>query len=124
MLVLVCVPISNKRQGTSAISFAVLNLRSYGLRSGWPFVTRLAEEQPDVVFCQIDVGASPANTALAMEKVLTKAESVRRDAHPVLRGGAKFPCFTLHTAPGLHPTRLVTGLDACTGNARLSCSSS
>ena len=34
---------------------------------------------------------------------------LRRNAKPVLRGGAKFPAFSLHMAPSLQPLQLFTG---------------
>ncbi len=47
---------------------------------------RLATERKDVPFLLLDVEASPTNRALAMEKALTKPQSQRRTAKPVLRG--------------------------------------
>ena len=44
-------------------------------------------------FLLLDVETSPTNRALAMEKALTKPQSQRRTAKPVLRG--KLRSFTI-----------------------------
>jgi hypothetical protein len=72
----------------------------------------MAAERPDVPFLLVDVEASGANRALAMEKALMRPSSQRRGAKPVLRDGAKFPAFSLHLAPALQPARMLTGSSA------------
>ena len=47
---------------------------------------RLAAERVDVPFLLLDVEASATNRTLAMEKAMTKPQSQRRTAKPVLRG--------------------------------------
>lgn len=71
--------------------------------------SRMAAERPDVPFLLLDVEASAANRALAMEKTLTKPTSQRRGAKPILRGKAKFPAFSVHLAPSMQPLQLFTG---------------
>ncbi len=70
---------------------------------------RMAAERPDVPFMLLDVEASAANRALAMEKTLTKPTSQRRGAKPILRQEAKFPAFSIHLAPSMQPLQLFTG---------------
>lgn len=60
-------------------------------------------------FLLLDVEASAANRALAMEKTMTKPTSQRRGAKPILRGEAKFPAFSVHLAPSMQPLQLFTG---------------
>lgn len=69
----------------------------------------MAAERPDVPFMLLDVEASAANCALAMEKTMTKPTSQRRGAKPILRNEAKFPAFSLHLAPSMQPLQLFTG---------------
>jgi hypothetical protein len=65
-----------------------------------------------VAFFTLDVEASSANTAFALEKVMKKPESRRAGAKPLLRSGAKFPCITLHQLPSLQPVATLAGPDA------------
>ena len=70
---------------------------------------RLAAERADVPFLLLDVEVSATNKALAMEKALTKPQSQRRTAKPVLRGALhklSYPHTNEH-APDLRPKRLL-----------------
>lgn len=57
---------------------------------------RLAARFKSVAVMHVDVEHSMANKMLAYEKVLTRSESRRRGAKPVVRNGHKFPCLTVH----------------------------
>lgn len=64
---------------------------------------RLAARFPGAAITLLDVEGSMANKLLAYEKVLTRSESRRRGAKPVLRSGQHFPCITLHEPSNLVP---------------------
>lgn len=51
----------------------------------------------------LDVEVSMANKLLAYEKVLTRSESRRRGAKPVVRNNHTFPCLTVHNPSDLNP---------------------
>jgi hypothetical protein len=68
-----------------------------------------ATAHPGAAFFSLDVEASPANTALALEKVMRKPESRRVGAKPALRSGERFPCITLHYLPSLQPWATLAG---------------
>lgn len=70
---------------------------------------RLAAGKPQVAMLRVDVDASPANTAFAMEKVMERPSARREGAKPVLRMGRKFPAFTVHHPPDLHPVEVISG---------------
>lgn len=72
-------------------------------------VDRLAVQYPTAVVARVDVELTPANKALAMEKIMVRAQARREGAMPVLRLGAKFPAVSLHYAPNLQPAQLLTG---------------
>lgn len=72
-------------------------------------VDRLALQYPTAVVARVDVELTPANKALAMEKIMVRAQARREGAMPVLRLGAKFPAVSLHYAPNLQPAQLLTG---------------
>lgn len=70
---------------------------------------RLAKSHPHITMLRVNVDASPANTFLAMEKVMEKPNARRDGAKPVLRMGRKFPAFTVHHPPDLQPVDIVSG---------------
>lgn len=51
----------------------------------------------------LDVEGSMASKLFAYEKVMTRAESRRRGAKPVLKDNRRFPCLTLHEPSNLMP---------------------
>ncbi len=67
----------------------------------------------------VDIGRHPPNWSFAMEKVMTKPESNRQGAKPVLKDGRKWPCFTVHVAPDLQPVEVLAGAHAVTSVRRL-----
>lgn len=74
-------------------------------------INNMARRYPDMAFLRLDVTDGSANTAFALEKVLTAPEARRRGARPMLRGGARWPCFTLHDY-ALQPVAQLTGAGA------------
>ncbi|KAL4436621.1 hypothetical protein ABPG75_003760 [Micractinium tetrahymenae] len=63
-------------------------------------------------FFTLDVEASSANTAFALEKVMRKPDSRRAGAKLVLKSGDKLPCITLHYLPSLQPVQTLAGPSA------------
>lgn len=57
---------------------------------------RLAARFRSVAIMKLDVECSMANKLLAYEKVLTRSESRRKGAKPVVRNNQNFPCLTVH----------------------------
>ncbi len=51
----------------------------------------------------LDVEGSMPNKLLAYEKVLTRSESQRRGAKPIVRDNRSFPCLTVHDPSNLQP---------------------
>ena len=70
---------------------------------------RLAAEHPGVLVARLDVEISPANRALAMEKVMKQAHCRRQGAKPILRNEGRFPAISVHYASNLQPAELLTG---------------
>lgn len=66
----------------------------------------------DTVVVHVDIGTHPANWSFAMEKVMAKPEARRAGAKPVLKNGQKWPCFTVHSSPNLHPRETIAGTHA------------
>jgi G3E family GTPase len=66
----------------------------------------------DALVVHVDIGSHPPNWSFAMEKVMTKPESNRQGAKPILKDGRKWPCFTVHHAPELQPVETVAGSHA------------
>jgi len=66
----------------------------------------------EALVIHVDIGNHPPNWSFAMEKVMKKPESNRQGAKPVLKDGRKWPCFTVHTAPGLQPVETLAGAHA------------
>ena len=73
----------------------------------------------DALVIHVDIGSHPPNWSFAMEKVMTKPESNRQGAKPVLKDGRKWPCFTVHIAPDLQPVETVAGAHAINSIAKL-----
>ena len=69
----------------------------------------MAVQHHAVAFFTLDVEASSANSAFALEKVLRKAESRRAGAKPLLKSHDKLPCITLHYLPSLQPVAMLAG---------------
>ena len=63
----------------------------------------------EVALIHVDIAGNHPNWSFAMEKVMTRPEARRPGAKPVLKHGAKWPCFTVHTAPQLQPFEIFTG---------------
>ena len=69
----------------------------------------LAVQYPKAVILRVDVDVSFGNRTLAMEKVMERAHARREGAKPILRMGARFPAISVHYAPNLQPSQLLTG---------------
>jgi hypothetical protein len=69
-------------------------------------------EGKEVALIHVDIAGNHPNWSFAMEKVMTRPEARRPGAKPILKHGAKWPCFTVHTAPQLHPFETFTGNNA------------
>jgi G3E family GTPase len=67
----------------------------------------------------VDIGSHPPNWSFAMEKVMTKPESNRQGAKPVLKDSRKWPCFTVHVAPDLQPIEMLAGAHAVNSARKL-----
>eukprot|EP00890_Picochlorum_soloecismus_P003196 jgi/Picsp_1/3878/NSC_01390-R1_cobalamin synthesis protein p47k len=63
----------------------------------------------DVALIHVDIAGNHPNWSFAMEKVMTRPEARRQGAKPILKHGAKWPCFTVHVAPQLQPFETFTG---------------
>lgn len=74
-----------------------------------PFIHGIASKYPLIQVFTVNVEASLANMAFAMEKVMERPSARREGAKLVLKMGRKFPCFTMHVAPSLQPTRVLAG---------------
>jgi G3E family GTPase len=72
----------------------------------------LACQFPSVDFLILDVESSFGNSSLAYQKVLELPAARRANARPVVKNGGKFPCFTVHYAPSLHPAATLSGSTA------------
>ncbi|KAF8071330.1 yciC [Scenedesmus sp. PABB004] len=75
----------------------------------------LAAAHPGLPVVRVDVAASDANRALALEKVMEAPQAWRkggRKFQPVPRSGEKWPCATLHVAPLLQPAQEFSGAGA------------
>ena len=64
---------------------------------------RLAARFRSVAVMNLDVESSMANKLLAYEKVLTRSESRRKGAKPIVRDNQNFPCLTVHDPCNLNP---------------------
>lgn len=60
----------------------------------------------------IDIAKYYPNWSFAMEKVMRPPEASRPGAKPILKNGAKWPCFSTHSVPQLHPLEIIAGKDA------------
>ena len=58
---------------------------------------------------ELDVEHSMANKLFSYEKVLTRSESRRKGAKPVVRDNKQFPCLTVHDPSNPLP-RYVQGI--------------
>jgi len=65
---------------------------------------RLAGRFLGVAVMKLDVEGSMASKLFSYEKVLTRGESRRRGAKPVVKNNQSFPCFTLHQPCNLVPS--------------------
>ena len=73
----------------------------------------------EALVVHVDIGNHPPNWSFAMEKVMTKPESNRQGAKPVLKDGRKWPCFTVHKAPDLQPIETLAGAHAVNSIGKL-----
>jgi len=97
-------------QGTRAIFHWHANWHSES-EDAFHYVSDTIEGK-QVALIHVDIAGNHPNWSFAMEKVMTRPEARRPGAKPILKHGAKWPCFTVHIAPQLHPFETFTGSKA------------
>ncbi|KAI3426100.1 hypothetical protein D9Q98_008068 [Chlorella vulgaris] len=73
---------------------------------------QLARRFPATAFFTVDVASSSANIVVALERVMKRAETRRKDCKPTLKGGLKWPCITVHLLPSLQQIDTLSGTTA------------